>query len=76
LPDVIGEHDAPESVGNYACAMRTAMRVLFLLALPGIVFGWLTRVPQLRFKPKDFDFFAPDVGWSDVLAAVLFAPQR
>jgi hypothetical protein len=49
------------------------MRGLVLLALPGIVFGWLTQVPQLRLKSIEFDSFAPDDGWFDVVAAVTFA---
>jgi ABC-type antimicrobial peptide transport system permease subunit len=48
------------------------MRGLIALALPGIVFGWLTRVPPLTFG-MEFDFFANEVGWIDVLAAVIVA---
>jgi hypothetical protein len=46
------------------------MRALFVLALPGIVFGWLTRVPPISFN-MEFDFFANEVGWIDVLAALV-----
>jgi hypothetical protein len=59
-------------VVSYCRAMRIAMRVVFALALPGIVFGWLTRVPPLVFS-MEFDFFASEVGWIDVLAAVAVA---
>ena len=52
--------------------MRLGMRVLFVLAVPGIVFGSLTRVPPISFN-MDFDFFANEVGWIDVLAALVLA---
>ena len=48
------------------------MRVLFVLAVPGIVFGFLTRVPPLVFN-MEFDFFAYEVGWIDVLGALIVA---
>jgi len=51
--------------------MRLAMRVLFVIALPGIVFAWLTRVPPLEFEPFDSGFPAPEVGWIEVLATLL-----
>jgi hypothetical protein len=53
--------------------MRLAMRVLFVLALPGIVFAWLTRLPPPVFEPFDSGFPAPEVGWLEVLAT-LFQP--
>ena len=51
--------------------MRLAIRVLFVVALPGLVFGWLTRLPPLRFELDSF--FAPEAGWIDVLAALTLA---
>jgi fatty acid desaturase len=57
---------------DYSRGMRLAMRVLFVLAIPGVVFGWLTRVPPLHFD-MEFDFFAYEVGWIDVLAALMVA---
>ena len=51
--------------------MRLAMRVLVLVALPGLVFGWLTRLPPLRFELDTG--FAPEAGWIDVLAALTLA---
>ncbi len=52
--------------------MRLAIRVLFALALPGILFGWLTRVPPLVFS-YEFGFFAYETGWIDALFALVLA---
>jgi hypothetical protein len=49
--------------------MQTAMRWLVALALPGLVFGWLTRVTPLEFASVD-PFFYFDDTWGDVLAAL------
>ncbi len=51
--------------------MRLAMRVLVLVALPGLVFGWVTRLQPLRFELDTG--FAPEPGWIDVLAAMTIA---
>ena len=51
--------------------MRLAMRVLVLVALPGLVFGWVTRLQPLRFELDTG--FAPEAGWIDVLAAMTIA---
>jgi hypothetical protein len=58
--------------GGTVGRVRFAMRALFVLAVPGIVFGWLTRVPPISFN-MEFDFFANEVGWMDVLAALVLA---
>ena len=55
--------------------MRLAIRVLLVLALPGVVFGFLTRVPPVVF---DFDIdwgFTRHggAGWGDVLGASITA---
>ena len=51
--------------------MRLAMRVLVLVALPGLVFGWVTRLQPMRFELDTG--FAPEAGWIDVLAAMTIA---
>ena len=51
--------------------MRLAMRVLFMLAVPGVVFGFLTRVPRLEFDWGSFDDgFAVHEPWRDVVAVL------
>jgi predicted membrane protein len=57
---------------GYVVGMRLAMRVLFVLAVPGIVFGFLTRVPPLVFD-MDWGFSSYESGWIEVLGAVIIA---
>jgi hypothetical protein len=53
-------------------SVRLAIRVLLVLALPGVVFGFLTSVPPVVFDYQ-FDFFAVEVGWVDVAGALITA---
>ena len=56
--------------------MRVAMRVLFVLAVPGVVFGFLTRVPGLEFESLDDRFnglFTVHEPWLDVLGGLAVA---
>jgi hypothetical protein len=49
--------------------MRLAMRGLFVLAIPGAVFGFLTRIPPPVFEP--FGALFPDAGPDPLLFALV-----
>jgi hypothetical protein len=54
--------------------MRVAMRVLLVLAAPGVVFGFLTRVPRLEFDWGSLDDgFTVSDPWRDVVAGLAVA---
>jgi hypothetical protein len=48
------------------------MQVLFVLAIPGLVFGFLLQVPELRFERLDFyALWGEEDSWIDVLPALV-----
>jgi hypothetical protein len=54
--------------------MRVAMRVLFALAVPGVIFGFLTQVPPLEFEFDSFgDLFTVHEPSLDVLGGLAVA---
>jgi cytochrome c biogenesis protein CcdA len=54
--------------------MRLAMRVLFVLAVPGVVFGFLTQVSPLELEFDSFgDLFTVHEPWLDVLGGLAVA---
>ena len=52
--------------------MRVAMRLLFVLAVPGVIFGFLTRVPRPEFDFVD-DAFAVHEPWLDAVTGLALA---
>ncbi len=56
--------------------MRVVMRVLLVLAVPGVIFGFLTQVPRPEFESLDDRFnglFTVHESWIDVLGGLVIA---
>lgn len=52
--------------------MRRAMQVLFVLAIPGLVFGFLLQVPPVAFERFDFSaLWVEEDAWFDVVPALV-----
>ena len=59
----------------YTPVMRRAMQVLFVLAVPGLVFGFLLQVPPLVMDdPFSFGFWEEDTSLAHVMLVLILAP--
>jgi len=58
----------------YTRGMRRAMRILFVLSLPGLVFGFLNSVPTYQTVPYDPYFPSEQPGWESLVLGLLMVP--
>jgi hypothetical protein len=70
--DALHNHQGGRRDPRYARAVRFMMRSLIVLALPGAIFGFLTRITPPVFDSLDSGFTI-DEPWLDALAALVLA---